>query len=367
MTIGFRIEDGGPDGLQAQMHRSNGDIGLKVFNEPLRAWLNDNRFFENEDNGIALNQDASAGGTPIPIHDGEDTSLWTGSNVTGSDVTFNSTVRPRTGTQSVYVEGPNLGDTWQFAKGSSQDLSNVVSVTMWINVDRRWAGSGAENVTFFGFDTGAGTIVGNTVNLDDYFSQNTNDVWQQLTIPLSDMGLTGQTIDSFRMQLATLLNTSPEFFIDDFDLQESGPPITYTLEPASQEALQVFGIDFTLVDALDTTLASNSMFNLAYDQILGLSKLTTGITLSRIVDDEVVFSTTVRCLYDFMKISGKLQNVICDGTNTAITIRIDFSEPIELRGENLDKITIQIADDLTGLLEFNAFARCRSRTVHLST
>lgn len=361
--IPFKLGDGGGNGYEAQLNKSNGDIGLKVFSEPLRTWVNDNRFFSNEEFGIDLNQDGSAGGTPLGIHNGGDNTYWTGSNIVGANVTFNSTTRPRTGTASIYVNAPALSDTWQFAKGSSQSLTNYVSVTMWINVDRRWNASG-ENVAFFGFDTGTGLEVGTRVNLDDYFNQNSFDTWQLLTIPLDDMGLTGQTIDSFRMQFTLNNGTSPEFFIDDFELQETGAPIVFTIEPEQQQAYQVYGIDFTFIDALNTTLASNSMLNLAYDQILGLSKLDSGITLSRIVEDTVEFSATVTCLYEFLRISGQITNSICDGTNTSITIRITFSEPIELRGDALDKITIQVADDLSGLLGFNAFALGRSRTIH---
>jgi len=232
---------------------------------------------------------------------------------------------------------------------------------MWINVDRRWAGNGNENVAFFGWDTGGSVIVGNEVNLDDYFNQGDTDVWQLLTIPLSDMGLTGQTIDAFRMQFTNQANTAPEFFIDDFDIQESGPPIPFMVGPSANQVYQMFGIDFSFADALDTTLNDNSMHNLAYNQILGVPKLDSGILISRIIDEETVFSASVTSLFDFMKISGEIRSVISDGTNTALTVNVTFSEPLELRGSQLDKVSVQVADDLSGLLEFNAFARGRSR------
>lgn len=359
--IDVRIDDGAGNGYQAGVHKSNGDFGLKTFTEPLYKWINDNRFFSNEEYGIALNQDVGPGGTPLGIHNGTDNAYWTGSNVTGSSVTFNSTARPRQGTQSVYVNGPNVNDVWQFAKGSDQSLANYVSVTMWINVDRRWAGNGAENVAFYGWDTGTSSQVGDSVNLEDYFVQNNNDVWQQLTIPLSDMNLVGQTIDAFRMEYTVAINTSPEFFIDDFQLEETGAPIVFTVEPTGTEIYQMEGIDFTFVDAYDARLADNSAPNLAYDQILGLPKLTSGIVLSRIIDEEVVFSATVTCLWEFLRISGEIRSIVSDGVNTILTIRIKFTEPIELRSEDLDRITIQVSDDLSGLTEFTAFGLGRVR------
>ena len=354
--IPVRIGDGGGNGYEAHIHKANGDYGLKVFSEPLRTWLNDNRFFENSEYGVSINQDASAGGTPLRVHDGNDSSLWTGSNIIGTSVSsFSDTGRPYLGTRAVRVDSPSVNDTFQFAKGSSQDLTNYVSVTVWINVDRRWSSTG-EEYTFYGWDTGTGLVVGTAVNLTNYFTPNSFDVWQQITIPLGDLSLTGQTVDAFRFTFTLANGTSPRFYLDEFELQESGPPITYSIEPSSREALQVFGIDFSLADVYASTA-------LAYDQILGLAKLNSGITLSRVVDEETVFSATVTSLYDFMRISGEIKNLISDGTNTAMTIRITFSEPIELRGADLDKITLQISDDLSGLLEFNAFARCRSRLV----
>lgn len=363
MSLPTQIQGTDQDGVvrRSEVHKHNGDVGIKAFTAPLREWILDSRFFSNDEYGIALNQDVGIGGTPVLIHDGTDTSAWTGSNVVGSDVTFNSTVRPRQGTQSVYVDGPNVNDVWQFAKGSSQDLTNYVSVTMWINVDRRWAGNGTETVTLYGWDTGTASVVGNTVNLQDYFVPNNNDVWQQLTIPLSDLGLTGQTVDAFRMSFTVAVSSSPEFFIDDFQIEEQGEPIVFTVQPTGNEIYQMDGIDFTFVDAIDTTLLNNSMPNLSYDQFLGVPKLTSGIVLSRIIKNQVAFSATVKCLYELLRISGKLTSSICDGTNTSITVSLDFPHPIELRSSQLDRVSIQVSDDLSGLTEFNAFARGRSR------
>ena len=362
--IATRIGDGGGHGFEAQIHKANGDLGLKVFTENLRVWENDNRFFSNSEYGLNMGQDASAGGTPLRLHDGNDSSLWTGSNIIGTSVSsFSDTTRPYLGTQSVRVDNPSLSDTFQFAKGSDQDLTNYVSVTIWINVDRRWSATN-EEYTFYGWDTGTGLVVGNAVNLTNYFTPNSFDVWQLITIPLSDLGLTGQTVDAFRFTFTQANGTSPRFYLDEFELQESGPPIVFSIEPEQRQALQVFGIDFTLVDAYDARLTDSSVTNLAFDQLLSVGKLPSGITISRIVQDETVFSATVTCLYEFLRISGEIRNVISDGTNTAVTIRIMFSEPIELRGQDLDKITIQIADNLSGLTEFNAFALGRSREVH---
>lgn len=361
--IKTRIEDGCGSGRQAEVHKSNGDQGLKVFSEPLRVWINDNQFATNTDYGIELAQDASSGGTPLPVFDGNDTALWTGTNVVGTGCDFSNTTRPRTGSQSAEWDNPNLNDVIQFDKGSNQDLTNYVSLTIWVNVDRRWAANN-EGYTVFGYDTNTSSVIGNTVRLDDYIIPNNFDVWQLATIPLDDMGLTNQTIDAFRIEFIQQNNTSPRIYLDDIDLQESGPPVDFLIEPDSDKLLSVSALHFTFIDAYAGTLLNNSTSNLSYDQILGLPSLSAGVKLARVIDGEVIFSTTFKNLGELLRISGQIQDFASDGTNSILTVRITFNSPIELRSSDNDYISVTINDDLTGLTSFNVFALASSREVH---
>lgn len=45
--------------------------------------------FRNEDVGLNMNVNAAFGGTPDPIHDGTDRSLYTASAIQGTKFTFN--------------------------------------------------------------------------------------------------------------------------------------------------------------------------------------------------------------------------------------------------------------------------------------
>ena len=160
------IIDGKGTGKTAQIHEKRDESGQIVYTHPLREFAPESSSFVNPDNGIEMAVSGGFSGTPVLVHNGGDTSAWTGSNIVGNTVDFNSSTRPRTGSFSVRVNSPNVSDVWQFDRGSDITVSSYVAITMWINVNRRW-GTG-DTVTLFGWDTGLGSIVGNSVNIEDY-------------------------------------------------------------------------------------------------------------------------------------------------------------------------------------------------------
>ena len=91
--------------------------GLVVATFPYRTFENSVQFFSNPDYGVDMNKDASAGGTPVQVHNGIDSALWTGTQISGVNVTFNSNAQAHTGSQSVYFNRCVVGNTIQFDKG----------------------------------------------------------------------------------------------------------------------------------------------------------------------------------------------------------------------------------------------------------
>jgi len=143
---------------------------LVVATRPLKTFDNKLTFFSSDTYGVEMNVNGAAGGTAIKVHDGTDTSLWTATDIVGGGkTTFNSTDRNHTtgGTKSIKVDNSPVGDIFQLDKGSDQDLTGHISVTMWINVDKDWKAGDA--VDFYGWDTTGGTQVGTKVDLSDYF------------------------------------------------------------------------------------------------------------------------------------------------------------------------------------------------------
>ena len=340
---------------RAQVHRRNGDVGLVVFTEPLKEKDVRFEFAFNPDFGVEMAINGAFSGTAELIHNGLDTTLWTGSNITGNKVTFNNADiggdLPIAGSQQVKIDNPASNDVWQFDKGSNLDLNNYIAISMKILVDKDW--SALDSVVMYGWDTGTGLQVGNSVAIENYFSPTAFDTIQGLAIPLADMGLSTSTVDSFRMELAIKGGgKAPKFYIDTLQVEESTGGATFTIEAPVGTKYFIDALKFTFIDAIDTTLANSSMHNLSYDKILNVGKLSNGISFSRVKDNNIAFSGTITCLADLTRSGGMIENVFGDGTNAHVTVSVPFAEPVLIDSRDNDVFNITVNDDLSGLLSF---------------
>jgi len=342
---------------EADLHRSNGDTGLVVFAEELRAKTQKSAFAINSDFGFEMAVDGQFGGTPDVVHIGiTDGVNWTGSDIVGSKSDFDSAVRANSGTVSVEWDNMALNDIIEFNKGSDITVANYSAVTMFINIDKDW--SAGDSIAFYAYDTGTASTVGTQILLEDYVNEFSFDIWQSVTIPFVDLGLSSTDFDAFRMgHIAKGAGKSPKFYIDDFQVEETGSAAIFKVEPDFNEIFHVTRITLTFIDALDNTLLNSSTNNLSYDKILGLTKLTTGIQLLRIQSEEIKFGALVTCVGDLTRGGATLRDIYGDGTNTVVSFDIDFSVPVPLDPRSRDSLSITVSDDLTGLISFTALAR----------
>ena len=338
--------------LAAQVvHKETCDCkALAVATIPYREFDNKLGYFSNDTYGVEMNVNGASGGTAIKIHDGTDTSLWTATDIVGGGkTTFNSTDRNHTtgGTKSIKVDNSPVGDIFQLDKGSDQVLTNYISVTMWINVDKDWKAGDA--VDFYGWETTGGTQVGTKVDLSDYFIYDDYDTWHKLNIPLSDMGLhdgsTGLTIDSFRVNQEAKEGKAPKYYLDDVQIEETGTPIVFELKPALGTWLLVKS--FQIVVAATGTAVSP---NIPYDTVLGTS-ISSGIDYKRIANGTTISAATISKFVDFMTLSNAtVTGQGGDATNNWVSLNVRFNETVVLKAEDEDKMTLTINDDLSGLL-----------------
>ena len=61
-----------------------------------------------------------------------------------------------------------------------------------------------------------------------------------MTIPFSDMGITAQAFDAFRVEIESGAGTTPDFFLDAIQMQETGQPVQFNL---SLDPDKVFYVD----------------------------------------------------------------------------------------------------------------------------
>lgn len=319
------------------------------------------RYFVNSLYGSDMNINVGVGGTPESVY--AENIEWTTSAISGT-WNFASTSIVHSGTKSIDATASGKNDSMQLKRSSSIDLSTYSVITGWIYFTS--AGSSNKFVDIEGFDTSTGTIVGQSVHIDDYVNINTTGTWQSFYIPLGDMLLTSSTIDAIR--IINSGKNAEDYLLDDISIQQpgsSGSTIKYSLLPETSENIEVARLSVSMGIALDSTLADASMPNLSYNSLLGVT-LANGILFREQDVDNVNISVSIRMLGDFLQLpGGTLDSVICDGTNTYVKISIDFLQPFLLNNDTSHEMSFSISDDLSSFDVFRISAECRVRQVLL--
>jgi len=361
-------------GHQAQVNFDPGeDQALVVATRPLKTFENVTRFFTSDTYGINMNIGVEVPDTPdaagvVPVHDGGDNVYWTASSISGT-WTFSDPAQNHTpgGTSSVNGSATINDSLAQFAKGSNLDLSDYNSLSGWIYITL-WptgGGAGTKEVLIYGWNDTLGIVVGNSVNIGNYVNVGNLGTWQNFAIPLSDLGLNGQTIDAIRVRTVDIgPKDPPDYWLDDiqFNPSSSGgggsgddsPATTgdlgiFIVEPNLETWLHVSKMTLTFVAAYDSTLANGTLPGIPYNGILGVS-LTSGIVYQRVQNGTVLDQNITLNLIDLIQLpTATIVAQGADDTFTWFSVDLDFIEPVILKPENKDKLQFIIADNLSGL------------------
>jgi len=339
-------------------HKSDTPPGAVVYTEPYRELTPQFAPFINGEAGVNMNVNAAFGGVPEIVYDGTDTVAWTGSEIVGNKVTFDSTDRAHGGTKSVKVDNPALNDIWQFDKGSDLSVSGFVGITLFVNIDKDW--SADDSVSLYAYDTGSASTIGVEVLIEDYLNQFDFDVWQAVSIPFIDLGISATDFDAIRMSLAAKQGgpgKAPKFYLDDIQVEQSGTPSEFRTSTPEGKKYFVKIIRLHLVDALSTALTDNSMQSLSYNKLLGVTALINGILLQRTFKGEITFSVPLHQLSDFLNIGFSIKDTYSDGTNTGLVLEIEFPNSVIVMGGENSYLSFTVSDDLSGLVSFRAVAR----------
>ena len=349
-------------GLEPAVDNCSGDEkrALVVATRPLKTYGAKVAFAINPTYGMEMAQNGLFGGTALAIHDGTDSVAWTFSEPTGTKWEADSTDRAYAGTKALKCDNPNVGDVLQvinnLGPGNDIDLTgNYVGITMWINVDKDWAGG--DSIEIYAHLDGA--LAGNAVALEDYFAYDSYDTWQFISIPLSDMGLTTSSIDAFRIEnISREGGKSPEFYIDEWEMQESGEAIDFEITPDDGTWFHIKSFQTTFVDAYSADNDDSTVPNLAYNQILGMTP-TVGYLFRRYSEEVIQREARIKCLMDLLSLpTTQIADVVSDGTNTMVTIENTYPESVDfvLKSEDDDKIVYTLEDNFSQLLYFRISA-----------
>jgi hypothetical protein len=364
MPLKSIITDGLSNGSNAEVK----DHALKVAVTEYERLLADVKFFINPIHGISMNKnfsDSAAGNSNEIIHNGIDSIEWTASAIIGT-WDFASTNNPDTGTKNIEMISATIADTAQLNRGSD--------VTM--NAHTGFAGRiyiGAlgnpvlDEISFFAWDTGTGTQVGNQIDIYDYVSKDLIGVYQSFTIPLIDMGLVSATFDALRIQVAGIGGAS--FDLDNIVLLDptgssAFGSTLFSIEPDLGTELLIDSFTWNMAGVHAGTVPDGTMPDLPYDGFLNISTLDVPVIFQSWSEGEVSFTAPIQQLIDLMSLgSAKLCGHGSDGTNSWFSVCIRLAVPILLSDADGDLVTLRISSNLSSLLLFRVSSNCSYRVV----
>ena len=332
---------------------------LVVATRPLKTHDLKIGFLTNSTYGSDMNKNASYGGTPVTIHDGTDSVAWGFAETGTTGFTADSTDRFYAGAKSVKSDSVAAGAYAEFTNnvgpGTDIDLSGYTAFTMWINVDSNWILG--DSVAFQGVVDGG--LVGTSVDLSDYFDYTNHDVWQLISIPVIDMGLSATSIDAVRFtQGGKAGAATPLYYLDNITLEETGAPIKYNIKPDKGTWFHIDTVHITMADNVDSEIDTGAdtkvptMYGLSYNKFLGMTA-TEGLKFETYRANELVTGTSleVTSLASMLALpDAKITNAISDGTNTLISLERKLSVPIILKAEEDDELRVTLSDDFSVLL-----------------
>jgi hypothetical protein len=263
-----------------------------------------------------------------------------------------STEQANTGTQSLKWDRPSVGHVGQFAKGSDLNATDYVAVSFFVYV-----GSGYDlddQITFCLWDVTGNQIVGNSIDLKDFFFPLDFGLWQKITIPFSDLGVALQTFSGMRFKFEAVNQQAPLIYIDDIQLEEQTGSAVYTAKPPVQtrayiDNLRMLISSDTLVTSAATGALDGASYNIDYSKFLGLDSLETGFVLRKVKADGEGFTRTMKNFTDLLFFGFKIESMTSFDNKTQIVLRLDFPFPQILESSENEEMTVTLFDNLVGL------------------
>ena len=216
--------------------------------------------FKRTDNGTELmNINGLSSGSAVVIWNG------TGAGDTGSDW---STSGEGSETAGAMYSGTNGWDTGvttldantRFDNGSMINIAGTYdSLSFWMQPKAVPGGS----IVRVAWLDDTDTALGNKPRIDDYTSNMDLDVWQKVTIPIADFGLTG---NAQKLQFRYRGQASQQYYFDDIELASSGGTGPYIFRIAAPDANTIYHLSMAVLQIAAPSSAWNRD---AFGNILG--------------------------------------------------------------------------------------------------
>lgn len=328
--------------------------GLVTYQAPYFVETNRQTYATNETYGNQLAINGAVTGATDAIHDGTDTTIWTATNLSGTNFIFDSTTVAKTGTKSIDATNTVDSDVALFTRSAPATLATYSSLTGSIYlVDWSLSGSKIVNVSF----RLGGVSISGSVDIGQYINVEVIGSWQNFVIPFSAFGITGATVDEMTVTTVDVgPGKAPSYYLDDMKLS-AGAGTIYTVAPTTSDVLRVYGFSWTIVDALTIPLVNGTTTGLSYNKFGGLTALPNGILTRRIQFNVTGFSNSTKTHADIISGSNaELKAAWDDGTNTYLKFYTKFSAPVDLTPDGNDRYEFVVQDDLSGLISLTVRA-----------
>ncbi len=346
MAISVILSDGeGRNGSVKVLKKDDMVAGIAVYTSPIKDFVHTKIKATHPTYGTQIARDARFSGTPDVIHNGTDTVAWTGSNLSGTNFVFDSTTVAQAGTKSISATATVNNNEALLTRGSALTVASYVGITGYV-----YTTSWGVNSNIQIFARLAGVVVSSTVNLSNYIIGTSYGTWQKFAIPFSALAFTSSTFDQLVIRTIGSGGSTPDYYLDTLQVEESAGASIYSITPQRGHILSLDTLTIAMVDAYDTTLASNSVSKISYNKFLNLSALTTGIQVVIYSKGDVLESDLFKHHLDIVSYPNCTYNIGADATNAYIVYTIKFPHPIELDARVGDKVEITISENLSDLL-----------------
>jgi len=302
-----------------------------------------------QDDGTELiNINGTTSGTAVIIWNG------TGPGDTGGDWTrtgigAENAAAAKSGTNGLNTTLTTIGDTSVWDNGSMIDVAGTYqSLQFWMRPKATPTGS---QMRIFWRDS-SNDQVGNSVKLTDYVDNLDIDVWQLVTIPIADFGMSS---NAQKLVFRYVLVDDQRYNFDDIELYPSGGPYRFqALAPANT----VYHVkEFVLTFVADTSSWTKDHFITISG---GLAK---GLIIRyrNITDSEVYWAVN---LQNNLALFSRLDE--CHKVGYASNIEqykmCLIPSPATVRITNELAVEVVVRDDLSGLNAVRAFVQYGEET-----
>ncbi len=277
-----------------------------------------------------MDQDAGFGGTPIPIHDGGDTSAWTPTANAGA---WNFADAGR-----ISITNANDGDQAIFEEPTATpvDMTNYAAITGIVNVTSYAVGSQEVRVWL----TIGGVIVGNNRFLESYVNMNITGVDMQFSIPKEDFGVTTQSIDGFVIDIERAGGAAPTLIFDDIQIEETGGELVYTLPLPPNSTFYTETFRIIMAATFDASVVNGTMTGLNHKDFFSLGPLNNGIDIRIAQEDFPAVAFIARNLGELFLIGLEVPVSISDGTETYVVLEAKADFVLDSTESNRMMVTI---------------------------